>query len=350
LNLTQNSRITIEQSRDLHFRLSKSVSITPVQNNASGAAGGVSPSGALRMHEQRESLSSTVIDISDIGTLLVIDSNVIEVSFNKDNKDYQLRFRRNPQSGRYDLFSAVFGIGTSSLRYDGSSPPQLLILVEEPTNRQPIQAVPNPASGGSQRRIDYVPERENNWQFYPENINYFPTNPSINPSKQIMGQGSVTKAGITAYVISQNRSVNRATLSSLIDTYICEAEIEGINYDIAIAQMLYWTESLTNQSRMRSNNFGGLSAEGLRWDGTFPRLWRTDGMTEGVRAHIQHLKGYASTRRPTNIVDPRYEGLGTIRGTIQTFELLYERWMPNNLRYGNSIDSILNELYRLSVL
>ena len=345
LNLIRNSpnpQVIDNELKTLRFSLSKPVSITPIRNNAQVGRGGVSASGALIMGGQSVSPSPSgsplVIDRNASGVLFTIGSDVIVVIFDR----HQLSFRKNSQ-GRYDLFSAVFGVEANSLRYEGS-PPQLRILIQESNIRQEILAIPDSASGGSQRRNDNVhqPEyRGNDWPYQATNISY-----SFNqygPSRNITDRGSLTRRGIIEYVIRQNPSVDRARLNSLIDTYICEAEIEGINHDIAIAQMLYTTNNLSN-ARMTTRNYGGLSTNGIRWDGSFC------DMDTGVRAHIQHLKGYAS-RAPLNrpCVDPRFQILANLgyRGTVRTFDDLYRRWTENS-NYGNSIEVILHGLYRFS--
>jgi len=280
--------------------------------------------------------------IADIGTLRNIgtSSEILTVVFN----DIPLIFRKNSQ-GRYDLSSAEIEARTYNFRYEDGLP-QLCILAQL-NDRHEVLAFMDSTSGISQRRTDNVHHleyRENDRPSYQATNISYPAH-QYDPPRNIADRGSVIPRGIIAYVTHQNPSVDRARLSSLIDTYICEARDEGINHDIAIAQMLYWTDSLRNQGRVRSHNYGGLSTNGLRWDGSF------NSMTEGVQAHIQHLKGYASSA-PLNKarVDPRYQILVDLgyRGRVRTFDQLYRLWTANFVSYGNSIDRILNELYRFS--
>jgi hypothetical protein len=100
--------------------------------------------------------------------------------------------------------------------------------------------------------------------------------------------------------------------------------------------MLHWTNNLKNRERVDTRNYGGLSRIG-NWNGRFP------GMTEGVQAHIQHLKGYANERPRHDIVDPRYQ-LAVDRGFRgMKFEDLYSRWMGDRpyREYERSIEAIL---------
>jgi hypothetical protein len=220
--------------------------------------------------------------------------------------------------------------------------PQLCVFAEI-NERLDVLAVIEPA--GSQRRTNVQQPRARDsgggQPIQSVNVNNPAGQSSGRPSRNIDGRSYVNKEGITRYVIHQNPSVNRETLRLLIDTYFEEAIDEGINRDIAIAQMLYATDFLRNRMAMTTRNYAGLSSDGLRWNGSF------SDMRIGVRAHIQHLKGYVS-RAPLNrpLVDPRYNLLGNIRGSVRTFDQLFERWSPYNyIEYGNRINRILNGLY-----
>jgi hypothetical protein len=324
--LIQNSRITIADLQRLDLRLSKPVFITPVTYNSARSVEGVDEDGVL-IRSQNNVSPSGAINVTERGTLRTIDPDIIVVLFTEEN--IPLKFKRNSQ-GRYDLFSAEIGIETNALYYEGG-PPQLLVIDRPPVlnDRFDVQAAPLSSPGVSQRD-DPAGGGGSADQF--------------DRSRNVNARGSVTQRGIAEYVRSQNPSVNQGTLNSLIETYISEAGSEGINHDIAIAQMLYATNNLSSQ-RVVAHNYGGLNPEGTSWNGSF------SDMTEGVRAHIQHLKGYASTQPPrAQIVDPRYHLLANLGylGTARTFDDLYRLWMGNSTSYGNSIDRILNELYRYS--
>jgi hypothetical protein len=91
------------------------------------------------------------------------------------------------------------------------------------------------------------------------------------------------------------------------------------------------------------NNFCGLGAIGPEQNGEHFDTPRT-----GVRAHIQHLKAYA-TDAPLNkdLVDPRYRWVRY--GTAPTIYGLAGTWATDK-EYAEKIKSILEELYRFSVL
>ncbi|MCL1813973.1 MAG: glucosaminidase domain-containing protein, partial [Treponema sp.] len=174
----------------------------------------------------------------------------------------------------------------------------------------------------------------------------------VNPNTGVQYHGNILGTGflkpdavdvIIAYIKSQNPSVNIKTAKDLINTYFKEAKVEEVNPDIAIAQMLYATDNLRNE-RMRTHNYAGLSTEGVRWGGSFST------MSQGVRAHIQHLKGYASIKPLNGYTedDPRFKLLNDLgyRGRATTFDQLFKFWAPYSPDYRNKINRILKDLYR----
>ncbi|MCL2265422.1 MAG: glucosaminidase domain-containing protein [Treponema sp.] len=165
----------------------------------------------------------------------------------------------------------------------------------------------------------------------------------------IMSRGTLNRDAVVSYIMSKNPSMTRNQITGLINEYIGEAAREGVNHDIAIAQMCYATNFLTNRKLLDTYNFAGLNADNgisVRYGG------RHASMQEGVWAHIQHLKGYASRECPKReIVNRRYEYLksGGILGNVETLEELFTTWSPyNSNNYRNAIINTLNDLYRLS--
>jgi hypothetical protein len=163
----------------------------------------------------------------------------------------------------------------------------------------------------------------------------------------IMGNGRLGKDVIVSYIVNKGSAMNQQQIDTLVSLYIREAQTEGINHDIAIAQMCYATRFLNNRQLLDTRNYGGLNAD----SGISVKYGSRHGnMEEGVRAHIQHVKGYASTIRPKNeIVDRRYDLLiaNGICGTVKTLDELFTVWLPLNARnYSNEIRKILGELYQ----
>jgi hypothetical protein len=120
-----------------------------------------------------------------------------------------------------------------------------------------------------------------------------------------------------------------------------EAAIEGVNHDMAFAQMCLETGFLRFGGLVtpEMNNFCGLGSIGPGQIGErFP-----DPRT-GVRAHIQHLKAYA-TDEPLKqtLVDPRYRWVRY--GSAPKIQGLTGTWAADK-EYGNKISSLLERLYR----
>jgi len=321
--------------KDLHFYLSKPFFITITEQNNAPRRFEVNEGTLIVSREENKSPRRIEFTVNDIGALRNITSEngfEIFVIF----KDIPLRFTKNSQ-GRYDLLSAEIESSTYELHSEDEVP-QLYIFAEINENMEMRTTIANSTQGDSNNNIRDDGGRQS---YQAINIGNFADH---RPSRDIDGQSYVNRDGITAYVIFQNSSVNRETLNRLINTYIFEAGYEGINLDIAIAQMLYATDFLRNRQRMTTYNYAALSAA-PGWNGRF------SNMTEGVRAHIQHLKGYASTQRPkTRIVDPRYQILADLgyQGRMRTFDQLFRVWSESPASYGNRINEILNGLYRFS--
>jgi hypothetical protein len=353
-NLMQN--ISPEKLKELEFYLSNNASVIPRQNNVSAKADVVN--GTLTpINEQSAPAGEMVFNTVEKGTLNNREpaSASIVIDFKSESGEIvPLRFRRNSQ-GRYALVSAQIGLENNTLNVlsEGGRPVYLLVKYDDSglNNRVEMEAVRDSAFGGGRRtspQPDYRDRqpRDGGGQSY-QTLNTGGSAGWQQASRNIIARGSVTERGIAAYARSQNPSVNTGTLNRLIGIYFREAENEGVNSDIAIAQMLYATNYLRNQ-RVTAHNYGGLSPT-PGWNGRFPH-YLNDGMTEGVRAHIQHLKGYASRAPLQNRnVDPRYDilaGLGYL-GSARIFDDLYRLWSENP-NYGNEIERILNGLYRLS--
>ncbi|MFM6201305.1 MAG: cell wall hydrolase, partial [Dolichospermum sp.] len=88
----------------------------------------------------------------------------------------------------------------------------------------------------------------------------------------------------------------------------------------------------------QQNNFAGLGAAGGASKGaSFPSA------RIGVRAHIQHLKAYASLEPLVQEqVDPRFRFV--TRGVAPSIHQLSGRWSAD-LDYGTKIISIIRRLY-----
>lgn len=154
----------------------------------------------------------------------------------------------------------------------------------------------------------------------------------------IMGGAVATKEQCVRYLLKNNPyPLLNTTPEKLVDYYYEEAAREGIRPDIAFAQALKETGYFRYGGTVipAQNNYCGLGTTSATVKGAFfdtPQL--------GVRAHIQHLLAYASTKLPTTpVVDPRYELVRSSYGdnTLHEWKELNGRWAVPGVGYGQSI-------------
>ena len=90
------------------------------------------------------------------------------------------------------------------------------------------------------------------------------------------------------------------------------------------------------------NNYCGLGTTG----GGVKGAWFKSAQI-GVRAHIQHIMAYATTKKPqATIVDPRYDVVKTTRnfGKAKTWSDLNGRWAIPGNGYGQKILKIHSDI------
>ncbi|MDR1858685.1 MAG: glucosaminidase domain-containing protein [Treponema sp.] len=163
------------------------------------------------------------------------------------------------------------------------------------------------------------------------------------PPENILGMGLVSVEKLAAFFLWNNPVAHANFVEGLSVMYIEEAAAEGVNHDVAFAQMCLETGFLRYGGLVTPgmNNFCGLGAIGPGQPGhVFP-----DPRT-GVRAHIQHLKAYASDE-PLNkkLVDPRYRYVRL--GSSPTIYGLAGTWAADRL-YSGKIAGILQRLYEFA--
>jgi hypothetical protein len=182
-------------------------------------------------------------------------------------------------------------------------------------------------------------EAGNEWQERPATTARRDRPPAIPQKILLSGQGYLTQAAVVDYMQKHSRASHN--ISALVSAYFKIAKEEGVNHEIAIAQMWHATRALSHNALLKNNNYAGL-VKSKTFDGTF----RNSDM--GVRAHIQHLKGYASSA-PLNKarVDPRYQILVTngYLGKGDTLEKLSAYWSQSK-EYESNIVRILEDLYQ----
>lgn len=159
---------------------------------------------------------------------------------------------------------------------------------------------------------------------------------------RIMGIGSTSEVQLLMFLKSNNEDAV-ITFPDLPKLYREEAAVESVNHDIAFSQMCVETNFLRfgGDLKPEQNNFGGLGDVAGRPDGaSFPSA------RIGVRAHIQHLKAYASTAPLVQeVVDPRFAFVA--RGIAPLVSQLSGRWSAE-ADYGNRIMAVVRRLYEAS--
>jgi hypothetical protein len=175
-----------------------------------------------------------------------------------------------------------------------------------------------------------------------------PAQPPVKPEKPavpefIMGKGIILPEAMSAFLLAANSGADKEFVENLAFFYIEESAVEGINHDTAFAQMCLETGflSFTGLVSPEQNNFCGLGAIGPGQPGE----WFPDPRT-GVRAHIQHLKAYA-TDKPLELelVDPRYFLVSF--GSSPAIKELSGTWAADRL-YAEKIANILERLYNFA--
>lgn len=160
----------------------------------------------------------------------------------------------------------------------------------------------------------------------------------------IMGRGKTSTVHLVVF-LKKHHEQALETFPDLPKFYLEEAEIEGVNHDIAFCQMCLETGFLHfgGDVKPEQNNFGGLGTVGGGVEGAHFRSPRL-----GVRAHIQHLKAYACQEPLVQeLVDPRFRFVP--RGVAPRAAHLSGRWAAD-LEYGKKILSILRRLYEFAEL
>ena len=161
----------------------------------------------------------------------------------------------------------------------------------------------------------------------------------------IIGTPMATQQQCVRYLLRNNPNPNLpVSAEEIVAYYYEEGRREGIRPDVAFAQALKETGFFRYGGDVipEQNNYCGLGTTGGGVKGEFfstPQL--------GVRAHIQHLLAYSSTRMPTTpVVDPRYSLVRQSYGsrTLGTWQDLNGRWAVPGRYYGQEILSMFRDI------
>ncbi len=166
-------------------------------------------------------------------------------------------------------------------------------------------------------------------------------------SDSILGHAVATPEQCVRYLLENNpRPDISVSPSQLVDYYYEEGNREGVRPDVAFAQAIVETGFFRYGGTVSpaQNNYCGLGTTSAVVKGA-----HFSSSLLGVRAHIQHLLAYASTRSPREaIVDPRYHLVRNAYGTryLRTWQDLNGKWAVPGRTYGQNIlrvyEGILN--------
>jgi hypothetical protein len=212
----------------------------------------------------------------------------------------------------------------------------------------PVQAAHEGAGGPAQAR------QAGGQGFYDRIMDILKQPPKLEPPSAqvsqatkghtpIFGAAEITKDQMVSFIRRHNPLPKiSVALEDLVELYWEEASHEGIRPDLALAQAILETgyfrfggDVLPSQ-----NNFAGIGTTGGG-----PRGASFESARLGVRAHIQHLLAYTTTREPLKpIIDPRYEivrSLPQYFAKCQSWESLGGKWAIPGVGYGEKIVKII---------
>jgi len=157
-----------------------------------------------------------------------------------------------------------------------------------------------------------------------------------------MDHGKSSTEDLQNMLLFYNPQLEESYVEEISRIYMEESLDEGVNHDIAFCQMILETGFLKygGSVKKHQNNFCGLGATSQNASGeSFP------DMRTGIRAHIQHLKAYASYDNISKkSVDKRFRFVK--RGTAKTIYALKGKWAMDPY-YDVKLENLLLRLFTL---
>lgn len=158
-----------------------------------------------------------------------------------------------------------------------------------------------------------------------------------------------TPGRLMAYIHARNPRLSNRFEEIAVD-YMRNGEELGVRWDMAFFQMILETGALSFSGDVRSdqNNFAGLGASGGGKRGE-----RFSSISDGVKAHLQHLLMYAGE----HVSDPVAERTRKVQewGVLTdwqrsidrpiTFALLAQQWAPGSRGYVRDLATIKDSFY-----
>ena len=158
-------------------------------------------------------------------------------------------------------------------------------------------------------------------------------------SNLIMDKGQLNANQLTSYFLSRNTKAKKRYIKKIAQYYIDEACAEGVNSDVAFAQMCLETGYLRFGGLVKPefHNYCGLGAMDSEHPG---EIFETEQV--GIRAHIQHLQAYGTTEEVSlvkELVDPRYNWVHKTK-YVENIYGLAGTWASDPM-YGQKLERIL---------
>ena len=244
-------------------------------------------------------------------------------------------------AGALVLSTASFGEARHSSRTD-----QTMVTTTRSVNMGNSRTVSrNAQQQVFQERIDAILKAHKN---DAEDVNTSSVSVPMTVSEyddSIIGTPMASQQQCVDYLLSVNPTPNiSVTPQELVSYYYEEGAREGIRPDVAFAQALKETGFFRYGGTVTpdQNNYCGLGTTSSQVKGAY-----FDSARMGVRAQIQHLLAYASTRQPSlTVVDPRYTLVRSSYGstTLGHWGDLNGRWAVPGYSYGQSIMSMFRAM------
>ncbi|NOR87149.1 MAG: glucosaminidase [Bacteroidales bacterium] len=173
---------------------------------------------------------------------------------------------------------------------------------------------------------------------------YFPSKTIITSGNYysvfIMDQGKSEVVDLSSMLLFYNANLEQEYAEEIARIYLEESISEGVNHDIAFCQMILETGFLNYGGSVKKSqyNYCGLGATASTVAGeVFPDI-RT-----GIRAHIQHLKAYASFDDiQKESVDRRFRFVK--RGSATNIYALPGKWASDPY-YDKKIENLMERLF-----
>ncbi len=162
-------------------------------------------------------------------------------------------------------------------------------------------------------------------------------------SLEINSKGHLTPEMLTSFITLHNPALDPLYVYRMATIYVEEASDEGINWDVAFSQMCLETAYLKFGGDVLpgQNNFCGLGVTGGGVKGA-----SFSDMRAGIRAHIQHLKAYASNQKLANpVIDDRFKYVK--RGSAPEVHKLTGKWATDK-KYGEKIHRLMEKMYSVA--